>query len=92
MPPLFAGWYAGADPWSSCYGGEVELASDASRFDVSPAWQAFVGAEPALAHVRRRSIRSELHAHATALAARFRERMGLAGAGAGERDRHVGRP
>ena len=28
---------------------EVELAPDATRFDVSPAWQAFVGAEPALA-------------------------------------------
>ncbi len=48
MTPLFAGWYAGQDPWTSCYGSDVTLASDARRFDVSPAWQAFVGAEPAL--------------------------------------------
>src|SRR5690606_3259594 len=48
MTPLAAGWYAGADPWSSCYGAEVALASDARRFDLSPAWQAFAGAEPAL--------------------------------------------
>jgi selenocysteine lyase/cysteine desulfurase len=36
------------DPWSSCYGADAELAACARRFDVSPAWQAFVGAEPAL--------------------------------------------
>ena len=50
VTPQFAGWYAGADPWASCYGGEFGLAPDARRFDVSPAWQAFVGAEPALEH------------------------------------------
>ncbi len=48
LRPVQAGWYAGADPWASCYGGDAELAGDARRFDVSPAWQAFVGAEPAL--------------------------------------------
>ena len=77
MPPLFAGWYAGEDPWSSCYGHEVELASDASRFDVSPAWQAFVGAEPALALFASLDP-SELSEHAIGLATRFRERTNLA--------------
>jgi selenocysteine lyase/cysteine desulfurase len=76
IPPLFAGWYAGADPWASCYGTQVELADDASRFDVSPAWQAFVGAAPALALFASLD-RDALHAHATSLAARFRSRMGL---------------
>ncbi len=76
MPALFAGWYAGQDPWSSCYGSAVELASDASRFDVSPAWQAFVGAEPALALFASLDAR-ELHDHATALATEFRTRLGL---------------
>lgn len=47
--PVQAGWYAGQDVWASCYGATVELADDARRFDVSPAWQAFVGAHPALA-------------------------------------------
>lgn len=77
IPPLFAGWYAGADPWSSCYGGDVELAPDASRFDASPAWQAFVGAAPALALFA--SLDAEaLRDHATGLAAAFRRRLGLA--------------
>ena len=26
VKPIFAGWYAGGDPWASCYGHEVELA------------------------------------------------------------------
>lgn len=76
MPPLFAGWYAGTDPWTSCYGHEVALAVDASRFDLSPAWQAFVGAEPALALFASLDA-GALHEHATGLAAAFREGMGL---------------
>jgi selenocysteine lyase/cysteine desulfurase len=43
--PVGAGWYAGDDPWARCYGTQMTLAADARRFDVSPAWQAFVGAE-----------------------------------------------
>lgn len=48
LRPVAAGWYAGRDPWTSIYGATMELATDARRFDVSPAWQAFVGAEPAI--------------------------------------------
>ncbi|MEO7124307.1 MAG: aminotransferase class V-fold PLP-dependent enzyme, partial [Lacisediminihabitans sp.] len=48
MRPLQAGWYAGEDVWASCYAPEMKLASTARRFDVSPAWPAWVGAEPAL--------------------------------------------
>jgi len=77
MTPLNAGWYAGDDPWSSCYGTEVELASDARRFDVSPAWQAFVGAAPAL-ELFASLDPAELHEHATGLAAAFRTGLGLA--------------
>lgn len=76
LTPVHAGWYAGADPWSSCYGGEASLASDARRFDVSPAWQAFVGAAPALALFAATDI-AEVHAHTTALASRFRDGFGL---------------
>jgi selenocysteine lyase/cysteine desulfurase len=76
MPPLFAGWYAGDDPWTSCYGLDVTLAADARRYDVSPAWQAFVGAEPALALFASLDAR-DLHRHATGLADEFRERMRL---------------
>lgn len=76
MTPLTAGWYAGEDPWASCYGGDVELASDARRFDVSPAWQAFVGAAPAL-ELFAALDPSALRAHSTRLAAAFRAGRGL---------------
>lgn len=76
LRPIFAGWYAGADPWSSCYGHDVVLADDASRFDVSPAWQAFLGADPALA-LFAAADRDDLHRHTTGLAARFRALSGL---------------
>ena len=49
LRPVQAGWYAGEDVWSSVYGPAMSLASSARRFDVSPAWQAWIGAEPALA-------------------------------------------
>jgi selenocysteine lyase/cysteine desulfurase len=48
LTPLQAGWYAGDDVWQSCYGPEMNLAVTARRFDVSPAWPAWVGAEPAI--------------------------------------------
>ncbi|MBB2974683.1 selenocysteine lyase/cysteine desulfurase [Microbacterium endophyticum] len=74
--PLFAGWYAGENPWDSCYGDAVTLASDARRFDVSPAWQAFVGAAPALA-LFARTNQMALYSHTTHLARLFREEMDL---------------
>jgi selenocysteine lyase/cysteine desulfurase len=48
LTPLQAGWYAGDDVWQSCYGPAMHLATDARAFDVSPAWPAWVGAEPAI--------------------------------------------
>ncbi|WP_309708617.1 aminotransferase class V-fold PLP-dependent enzyme [Pseudolysinimonas sp.] len=45
LTPLQAGWYAGDDVWTSTYGPAMHLATDARRFDVSPAWQAWIGAE-----------------------------------------------
>ena len=48
LTPLQAGWYAGDDPWTNVYGPAMSLSADARRFDVSPAWQAWVGAEQAV--------------------------------------------
>jgi selenocysteine lyase/cysteine desulfurase len=48
LTPLQAGWYAGDDVWSSVYGPSMKLALDARRFDVSPAWQAWIGAEQSI--------------------------------------------
>ncbi|WP_141932436.1 aminotransferase class V-fold PLP-dependent enzyme [Microbacterium sp. SLBN-146] len=77
LRPIHAAWYAGEDPWQSCYGSSFALASDARRFDVSPAWQAFVGAAPALALFAGLDA-ARVHAHTTHLATLFRTRMGLA--------------
>jgi len=49
LTPVQAGWYAGDDVWRSCYGPAMALAPDARRFDVSPAWQAWIGAEQSIA-------------------------------------------
>ncbi|SDQ12690.1 aminotransferase class V-fold PLP-dependent enzyme [Microbacterium sp. cf332] len=76
LTPIHAGWYAGEDPWAACYGADASLAASARRFDVSPAWQATVGAEPALALFADADA-SALHERVTGLAARFRERLGL---------------
>lgn len=48
LTPVQAGWYAGDDVWSSVYGPTMNLAHDARRFDVSPAWQAWIGAEQSI--------------------------------------------
>ena len=48
LRPVQAGWYAGEEWRTSCYGAEIDLARDARRFDVSPAWQAWVGAAESL--------------------------------------------
>jgi len=49
VPPAQAGWYAGEAVWESIYGPQMQLARDARRYDVSPAWEAWVGAEQSLA-------------------------------------------
>lgn len=48
LRPSQAGWYAGDDPWASCYGPGMRLAPDARRFDVSPAWPVWPGTAAAL--------------------------------------------
>ncbi len=76
MRPLFAGWYAGESIWGSVYGPGMTLASDARRFDVSPAWHAWLGTAPAL-EAFADADREALHGHAFALADGVRDRLGL---------------
>jgi len=76
LVPQNAGWYAGADRWTSIYGSPLRLAEDARRFDVSPAWFAWVGAAPALELLANVGTVA-LHAHALGLANRFRAGVGL---------------
>ena len=74
--PLQAGWYAGDDPWASCYGPQMRLAPDARRFDVSPAWQAWLGAAESL-DAFAGADRDAVQAHAVGLADAFRAGRGL---------------
>jgi selenocysteine lyase/cysteine desulfurase len=76
LRPVVAGWYAGDDIWGSCYGPDMVLSSNASRFDVSPAWLSWVGAVPALEVMSMAPIEA-IRDHDVALADGLRERLGL---------------
>lgn len=76
LRPLAAGWYAGDDPHASYYGPPLRLASDARRFDTSPAWFSWVGTQPALAVVEDIGVPA-IHDHDVSLANRLRKGLGL---------------
>jgi selenocysteine lyase/cysteine desulfurase len=76
LTPLSAGWYAGDNPWETCYGTPLRLAGDARRFDVSPAWFNWHMAATALESFERLGVR-RIHQHDIALAARLRAGLGL---------------
>lgn len=73
--PTAAGWYAGADVHTSYYGLPLRLAGDARRFDISPAWHAWVGTAPALELVERIGVPA-IQRHNVGLANRFRAGLG----------------
>jgi selenocysteine lyase/cysteine desulfurase len=74
--PHNAGWYAGADVHQSYFGPPLRLASDARRFDLSPAWFSWVATQPALELIEQIGV-DQIHAHDLALANRFRAGVGL---------------
>jgi selenocysteine lyase/cysteine desulfurase len=76
LRPLYAGWYAGEDPWTSIYGPPLRLAKDARRLDISPAWLAWVGTVPALDLLAEVGIEA-IHRHDVGLANALRTRLGL---------------
>ena len=76
LRPINAGWYAGADVHTSYYGPPLRLATDARRFDVSPAWFSWVGTAPALELLEEIGV-EQVRAHDVALADRFRAGLGL---------------
>ncbi len=76
LVPLTAGWYSGEDPWASCYGPDLYLATGARRFDVSPAWHAWAGAEAALELAAGLDMPA-VQAYDLGLADAFRERLDL---------------
>ncbi|WP_378144253.1 aminotransferase class V-fold PLP-dependent enzyme [Cnuibacter sp. UC19_7] len=76
LVPTTAGWYAGDDVWGSCYGPTMSLAADARRFDVSPAWQAWVGATTSL-ELFASVAAEEVEAYTGGLGDSLRSRLGL---------------
>ncbi|MEQ1735800.1 MAG: aminotransferase class V-fold PLP-dependent enzyme [Rhodoglobus sp.] len=77
MTPLQAGWYAGEDVWRSTYGPAMALAANARRFDVSPAWQAWIGAEQSLALFAGVDI-AEVWKHSSGLGDQLCDALGIA--------------
>jgi len=78
LRPLHAGWYAGADRWTSIYGPPLRLAHDARRLDISPAWLSWAGTVPALELLGEVGI-AAIHQHDLGLANALRARLGLPG-------------
>lgn len=75
LRPVNASWYAGESVYDSCYGPHMELAHDARRFDVSPAWLSFAGAVPSLELIL--SLSDDQRVHGAQLADALRGRLGL---------------
>jgi len=76
ITPVQAGWYAGDDVWCSVYGTDMKLAKDARQFDVSPAWQAWVGAEHPIEMFAGLDI-AEVWEHCTSLANQLCDELGI---------------
>jgi selenocysteine lyase/cysteine desulfurase len=76
LRPLYAGWYAGDNPWTSIYGPPLRLADDARRLDISPAWLSWVGTVPALDLLTEVGI-DAIHRHDVGLANALRARLGM---------------
>jgi selenocysteine lyase/cysteine desulfurase len=76
VPPLAAGWYAGADRWASIYEEPLRLAANARRLDVSPAWLCWVGAVPALRVFEEVGV-AAICEHDLRLANRLRAGLGM---------------
>lgn len=75
IQPRQAGWYAGRDVMRSFYGPTMRLAESARRFDVSPAFSAWVGADAALAFLEHFDL-DAVWAHDVALGDAFAAGIG----------------
>lgn len=76
VKPTQAGWYAGDSVWDSCYGPAMQLSPSARRYDVSPAWPAWIGAEPAIRMFASLDI-AEIWQRASGLGASLCDALGI---------------
>jgi selenocysteine lyase/cysteine desulfurase len=74
--PIFAGWYATENIHTGYYGTDVELATSARKFDVSPSGLNWIGAEPTLELLLTQGV-AEIQQHNINLANNFRQEIGL---------------
>jgi selenocysteine lyase/cysteine desulfurase len=82
VPPLLANWRSASDPYGRYYGGALDLAPTAARFDVSLAWFSWVGAAVSLGLLvdwQRQGFLNEV----VLLARRLATQLGLAETPAG---------
>ena len=75
--PHAASWFAADDIHAGYYGTPLRLANDARRFDVSPAWFAWVGAVSSLGALADIGIEA-IHDHDVRLADGLRAELGSA--------------
>lgn len=75
-----ANWYSSETPWSNTYAHPPLLASDARRFDLSPAWHPMLGAGIALPWLAGLDMQ-EVEKHCVGLADGVRVAAGLEPAG-----------
>jgi selenocysteine lyase/cysteine desulfurase len=76
VPPLFANWRSSSDPYGNFYGGGLDSAPNAARFDVSLAWFAWAGAAVSLGLLVDWQ-RQGLLPHAVDLSRRLAAHLGL---------------
>ncbi len=81
LQPTYANWRGAPDPWSKFFGGPLELADDAARFNVSLAWLPWVATVELLRCVTAWRREGAL-APVLALAARFAAALDREPAGA----------
>ena len=74
--PHAASWFAADDMHAGYYGTPLRLANDARRFDVSPAWFAWVGAVSSLGALAEIGI-DAIHDHDVRLADGLRAELGV---------------
>jgi selenocysteine lyase/cysteine desulfurase len=76
VPPWLANWRSASNPYGIYYGGPLDLASTAARFDVSLAWFSWAGAAVSL-ELLAGWQQAGLLAEPVALARRLAESLGL---------------
>ncbi|WGD37860.1 aminotransferase class V-fold PLP-dependent enzyme [Lysinibacter sp. HNR] len=76
LHPIAAGWYSADNVWGGCYTTAMSLAPDARRFDLSPAWPAWIGAQAALDFFTRVDM-EQVRQHSIALGNRLCQELDL---------------